>query len=366
MQQDLFSKERMTMTDFNQNMNQTNNASESFERFNSDGTRKKSKKDRKKGTGILFVLLAVAVLIIFGNSMVVTKQNQFKLVRQFGRVQRVITQAGLTFKIPFVESVDTIPKQLLLYDLPASDVITSDKKTMILDSYVLWHVTDPLKFAQTLSCSVNNAESRIDAIVYNATKNTISNMKQDEVIRSRDGKMTITVNEENPDVTNNDLILSGEKEEVIEITSLTEEIMGQINHVEEQYGIEIVVVDVKKLDLPDDNKQAVYARMISERENIAAQYRAEGRSEAKMIENTTDKEVSIMLSDAQAKAEATIAEGEAEYMRILSDAYASPEKMDFYSFVRALDAVKNSITGANKTIILSDDSPVAQIFNGQY
>lgn len=356
------------MADYNQNMNYTNNAGDNVERFNSDGTKKKGKGDKKKGSGVGFalVLLLVIAAIVLGNSMVITKQNQFKLIRQFGRVQRVVTESGLTFKIPFVESVDTIPKELLLYDLPASDVITSDKKTMIVDSYVLWHVTDPLKFAQTLSCSVTNAESRIDAIVYNATKNTISNMKQDEVIRSRDGKMMITVDETETDVTNNDMVLSETKEEVIEITSLTEEIMGQINHVEEQYGIEIVVVDVKKLDLPDDNKQAVYARMISERENIAAQYTAEGKSEAKMIENTTDKEVSIMLSDAQAKAEATIAEGEAEYMRILSDAYANPEKMDFYSFVRALDAVKGSITGDNKTIILSDDSPIAQIFNGQY
>ena len=127
-----------------------------------------------------------------------------------------------------------------------------------------------------------------------------------------------------------------------------------------------MTVEVKKLDLPDDNKQAVYTRMISERENIAAQYTAEGKSEAKIIENTTDKEVSIMLSDAQAKAEATIAEGEAEYMRILSDAYSDPEKTDFYSFVRALDALKESISGDNKTVILSDDSPIAQIFTGQY
>lgn len=356
------------MADYNQNMNYTNNTADNIEHFSSDGSKKKNKGNKKKGSGVGFtlVLLLVIAVIVLGNSMVITKQNQFKLIRQFGRVQRVVTESGLSFKIPFIESIDTIPKQLLLYDLPASDVITSDKKTMIVDSYVLWHVTDPLKFAQTLSCSVNNAEGRIDAIVYNATKNTISNMKQDEVIRSRDGKMTITVDESETDVTNNDMIVTEAKEEVIEITSLTEEIMGQINHVEEQYGIEIVVVDVKKLDLPDDNKQAVYARMISERENIAAQYTAEGKSEAKMIENTTDKEVSIMLSDAQAKAEATIAEGEAEYMRILSDAYANPEKMDFYSFVRALDAVKESIAGNNKTIILSDDSPVAQIFNGQY
>ncbi|MBD5551207.1 MAG: protease modulator HflC [Lachnospiraceae bacterium] len=316
--------------------------------------------------GISIAVIIVAAVFLLLNAMVITKENQFKLIRQFGRVERVQTQAGLSFKIPFVESVDTIPKELLIYDLPASDVITSDKKTMIVDSYVLWHVTDPLKFAQTLSGSVSNAEGRIDAIVYNATKNTISNMKQDEVIRSRDGKMTITVEEPASDVKNNDLDLTETMEEVVEITSLTEKIMEQIDRVEDQYGIEILAVEVKKLDLPDDNKQAVYARMISERENIAAQYTAEGKSEAKMIENTTDKEVSIMISDAQAKAEATVAEGEAEYMRILSDAYSDPGKTDFYSFVRALDALKESVNGDNKTVILSDDSPIAQIFNGQY
>ena len=350
------------MADFNQNTNTE------FERFNSDGTRQKNKKEKKGGSKTKTIVIALLLIgiIILANSMVITRQNQFKLIRQFGRVDRVVTNAGLSFKIPFVESVDVIPKELLLYDIAASDVITSDKKTMIVDSYVLWHVTDPLKFAQTLSCSVNNAEGRIDAIVYNAMKNTISNMKQDEVIRSRDGKMTVTVDETEESVTNNDMEVSTEKEEVIEITSLTEEIMAQINHVEDQYGIEIVTVEVKKLDLPDDNKQAVYTRMISERENIAAQYTAEGKSEAKIIENTTDKEVSIMISDAEAKAEATIAEGEAEYMRILSDAYSDPEKTDFYSFVRALDALKESISGDNKTVILSDDSPIAQIFNGQY
>ncbi len=348
--------------------NQTGSNTAEFERFNSDGTRKKSKKEKKGGSkvGIVVMVLAVIAILLFLNCMVITKQNQYKLVRQFGRVQRVITEPGLSFRIPFIESIDTIPKELLLYDLPASDVITSDKKTMIVDSYVLWHVTDPLKFAQTLSCSVSKAEGRIDAIVYNAAKNTISNMKQDEVIRSRDGKMTITVDQTESDVTNNDLQISSETEEVIEITSLTEEIMAQINRVESQYGIEIVAVEVKKLDLPDDNKQAVYTRMISERENIAAQYTAEGKSEAKMIENTTDKEVSIMLSDAQAKAEATIAEGEAEYMRILSNAYSDSEKADFYSFVRAMDALVASMEGGNKTVILSDDSPIAQIFNGNY
>lgn len=349
--------------DFNQNQNQSN---VEYEHFNHNGTKKKNGKEKKKGKGIFIFLILVVLAVVGANSIVITKENQYKLIRQFGRVERVISTSGLSFKIPFIESVDVIPNQLLLYDLPASDVITSDKKTMIVDSYVLWQVDDPLKFAQTLSGSVSNAERRIDTIVYNATKNTISNMKQDEVIVSRDGKMTVTVDQTDADVVGNDLELPAETKEVIEIKSLTEEIMEQIAHTEEQYGIEIVTVEVKKLDLPDDNKQAVYTRMISERENIAAQYTAEGASQAKMIENTTDKEVAIMISDAQAKAEAIIAEGEAEYMRILSEAYSDPEKTDFYSYVRALDALKASMTGDNKTVILSDDSPIAQIFNGNY
>lgn len=349
--------------EYQQNQNQSN---VEYEYFNNNGTKKKGGKEKKKGKGILALFLLFVLIVVGANSLVITKANQYKLIRQFGRVERVIAASGLSFKIPFIESVDVIPNQLLLYDLPASDVITSDKKTMIVDSYVLWRVSDPLKFAQTLSGSVSNAERRIDTIVYNATKNTISNMKQDEVIVSRDGKMTITVDQTDTEMEGNDLDLTEEKKEVIEITSLTEEIMAQIAHTEDQYGIEIVTVEVKKLDLPDDNKQAVYTRMISERENIAAQYTAEGASQAKMIENTTDKEVAIMLSDAEAKAEAIIAEGEAEYMRILSEAYSDPEKTDFYSFVRALDALKASMEGDNKTIILSDDSPIAQIFNGNY
>ena len=286
------------------------------------------------------------------------------MIRQFGKVQRVVTEAGLSFKIPFVQSVDTLPKQILMYDLPASDVITSDKKSMIVDSYVLWQVTDPLKFTQTLSGSVSNAENRINAIVYNATKNTVSSMTQDEVIKSRDGKMTVTVSTTEEEVESNDLILE-ETEEVIEIKSLTEEIMEQIADVEIQYGIEILTVEVKKLDLPDDNKQAVYSRMISERENIAAQYTAEGESQAQMIQNTTDKEVSIMLSEANAQAEQLVAEGEAEYMRILSDAYSDSSRSEFYAFVRSLDAAKESLKGSNeKTLILPSDSPIAQIFGG--
>ena len=189
-------------------------------------------------------------------------------------------------------------------------------------------------------------------------------MTQDEVIKSRDGKMTITAAEAESDVVSNDLILEEAIEEV-EIKSLTEEIMEQLGDYE-QYGIDILAVEVKKLDLPDDNKQAVYTRMISERENIAAQYTAEGESQAQIIRNTTDKEVSIMLSEANAQAEQTVAEGEAEYMKILSDAYSDTSRSEFYSFVRSLDAARESLQGSDdKTLILPADSPLAQVFTGR-
>lgn len=310
---------------------------------------------------------AAVAFFLFLSSIIVTYDNQYKLIRQFGKVQRVVTESGVSFKIPMVQTVNTIPKDIQLYDLAPSDVITSDKKTMVLDSYVLWRVTDPLKFAQTLSGSIVNAENRIDTVVYNATKNAISNMTQEEVIRSRDGQLTVTATEET-ETTGNDLVLADDgtltegKTENVKIKSLTDEIMENLNDVEGQYGIEITTVEVKKLDLPDDNKEAVYTRMISERENIAAQYEAEGEAAAQVIKNTTDKEVAISISQAEADAEKIIAEGEAEYMRILSDAYNDPERSDFYTFVRALDAAKASLTGENKTLILDSDSPIAQVF----
>ena len=279
------------------------------------------------------ILIAIGLFIGL-SCIVVTGEDEYKLVRQFGKIDHVESEAGLSFRVPFIQTVDTLPKKLLLYDLAPSDVITKDKKTMITNSYVLWQITNPVKFAQTLNGSIGNAESRINTVVYNAIKNTISSMSQEEVISGRDGE-------------------------------LTEAIIESIGTTFEQYGIEMLTVETKQLDLPADNKEAVYTRMISERENIAATYTAEGTAEAQKIKNTTDKEVTIMLSEAQKQAEILKAEGEAEYMKILSETYADESKTDFYSFVRSLDALKASVTGDNKTVILSEDSPIAQIFNGQ-
>ena len=287
---------------------------------------------KSKKIGILIGVSAVVIAV--GASVTVTQQNEYKLIRQFGKVDRVISSSGISFKIPFIESTQSLPKETLLYDLAASDVITKDKKTMISDSYVLWKISDPLKFAQTLNSSVESGESRINTAVYNATKNAISSMSQDQVITSRDGE-------------------------------LSDMVMEAIGTNMDQYGIELLKFETKQLDLPDDNKEAVYERMISERDNIAATYKAEGNSEAKVIRNKTDKEVAIQISDAKKQAEILEAEGEQEYMKILAQAYGEEDRSEFYSFVRSLDALKTSMKGEDKTVILSADSAIAQIFEGK-
>ena len=287
-----------------------------------------------KGKKIGILIGVSAVVVAVGASVTVTQQNEYKLIRQFGKVDRVISSSGISFKIPFIESTQSLPKETLLYDLAASDVITKDKKTMISDSYVLWKISDPLKFAQTLNSSVESGESRINTAVYNATKNAISSMSQDQVITSRDGE-------------------------------LSDMVMEAIGTNMDQYGIELLKFETKQLDLPDDNKEAVYERMISERDNIAATYKAEGNSEAKVFRNKTDKEVAIQISDAKKQAEILEAEGEQEYMKILAQAYGEEDRSEFYSFVRSLDALKTSMKGEDKTVILSADSPIAQIFEGK-
>ena len=286
---------------------------------------------------VIPTLCALLILIFLIGGMVVTQPNEYTIIRQFGAVVKIIDQPGLSLKMPFLQSASTLPRTEMLYDLAASDVITSDKKSMVADSFVLWKIDDPLRFIQTLSGSVATAESRLDQAVYNSLKTVISSMKQEAVISGRDGE-------------------------------LAEAIMENLRRTSnfESFGIHVLAIETKRLDLPDENKSAVYERMISERENIAASYSAEGAAQAKEIRNDADKEVDITISAAKAQAEKLKAEGEAEYMRILSAAYDTQEKADFYEFVRALDMARSSLTGKDKTLVVGKDSPIAQIFSGSW
>lgn len=289
------------------------------------------KTKKRAGLGAV-VLLVILALVLLGSSLIVTRSNEYSVIRQFGRVVGIRSEPGISFKLPLIQTVDKMPNTVLLYDLPVSDVITQDKKTMVADSFILWKITDPQRFIQTLNGSVANAESRLSNLVYNSMKNTISGMTQAEVISGRNGALAGAIRE-------------GVGESL------------------DAYGVELIAVETKHLDLPDDNKEAVYQRMISERNNIAASYTAQGESDAQMIRSQTDKEVQIMLSAAEADAQKLEGEGEAEYMRILSDAYADPAKAEFYSFVRSLDAARASLGGSGSNVLFLDrSSPLAEIF----
>lgn len=280
--------------------------------------------------------LIVAVILVFAflsTSMFTVNKGEYAVVKQFGKVVTIYDQAGLKFKIPFIQTVDTLPNKELIYDLPISEVITKDKQTMVADSFALWKITDPKRFISNLNGSMANATSRIEMLVYNAMKNEISSRTQEEVISDRTGKLASDITE-----------------------------VAKPNF--EQYGIELLSVETKHLDLPYDNKESVYNRMISERGNISAAYAAEGEKEAQIIRSETDKEVAITVAEANAQAAQLIAEGEAQYMKTLSKAYNDPSRADFYEFVRALDAAKESLNAKNgqNVLILDKDSPLVDIF----
>lgn len=290
-------------------------------------------KEKKKGgyKWLVIVVLLFGIYLATDSFLVVTYPNEYKVIKQFGKIVDIRETPGLSMKVPVIQTAETIENEVLLYDLAVSDVMTKDKKSMIADCFVLWRIEDPYKYTQTLSAQKSNAEFRIDTIVYNSLKNVISSMSQEEVISGRDGELAAAIEE-------------------------------NIGNTLEQYGITLLAVETKSLDLPDENKNAVYERMISERNNIAATYKAEGEEEAKEISNNTNAEIIVMQSEADAQAAEIIAKGEAEYMRILSDAYNDSDKAEFYIFLRSLDAAKKTMTGNNKTLIIDETSPIAQIF----
>ena len=358
----------------------------------------------KKRTAVIILVLVAAFLLV-ETASVITYPNEYKVIKTMGKISRVTTEPGFSLRIPLVQSETTISKSRQLYDIAPTEIYTSDKKKMEVDAYIIWRVTDPIKFTQTLNSSKANAESKISAMVYGALKATVSSTSQEELIASRDAALDMTVEEdilsdvEIQDITSEDLQENAQAadgtqpagsapaadgtqpqetseqpqetpdgmkviDENTRVISLSNKILEQLDkdYDPEQYGIEIQMVKIKKLDLPDENKDAVYNRMITERKNIAAAYKAQGESEAQKIRNMTDRETEVMLSEANAKAARLEAEGEAEYMKILSDAYNDPDKAEYYLFVRQLDAAKKSLKNGNTTLFLDSDSPLASIF----
>lgn len=287
-------------------------------------------KKMKKTVGIGLLLF---IVIVTYSSMVITNADEYVLIKQFEKVVRVESNPGLSFRMPFLQSVQRIPSYKMISDLAPSDVTTKDKKVMTVDSFVIWSIEDPVKYLSSLNASKEKAEVRLGNVVYNSIKNVLSSTNQADIISGRDGDLAKTITE-------------------------------NIGGVMDSYGILIYAVETKRLDLPDSNKESVYQRMISERNNIAAQYTADGEYQSSLIINETDKAVKETIAKAEAEAEKIKAEGEAKYMQILSEAYNDESKAEFYNFVRSLDALKASMKGNNKTIVLDSDSEMARILSG--
>lgn len=282
--------------------------------------------------GIVTLVLMLAVVGLFG-SMYSVAENEYACVVRFSKIVDTVDTAGLHFKIPFIDNIRFFPRDVQLYDINPSEVLTSDKKNMTVDSYVLWEISDPLTFFQTVG-TMGEAERRLDAATYTTLKNLMGTLGQDAIINQEDG---------------------GERNKIYD------NIGREVAEITKQYGINVVDVKIKRLDLPADNEQAVYSRMISERNQIAEKYRADGEYEASIIINDVDKQVNIIISDAQAEAAKLEAEGEAEYMRMLAEAFNTDDKKRFYQFTLALDALRASLSGEEKTVVLGADAELVKM-----
>ena len=291
--------------------------------------------DAMKKTAIILVTVLLLFLLLL-NSAYTVEENQFACTVRFSEIIGTTGEAGLHFKLPFVDSVKYFSKATQFYDIPPSEVLTSDKQNMTADCYVLWRIEDPKKFYQTLG-TTGAAEQRLDAITYNELKTVMGTLAQADIINMEDGA---------------------------ERNNIYEGINAKVDAQAKTYGITVEDVKIKRFDLPQSNENAVYSRMISERNQMAEKYTADGNYDASIIRNDVDKQVNIIISNAQAEAAKLEAEGEAEYMRMLAEAYDSDDKKDFYEFTIALDALKQSLTGDEKTIILDSDSALAQILTG--
>ena len=286
--------------------------------------------------GIIIGIVIALVLIVGLNSLFVVEEDEYACTVRFSQIIDTTGVAGLHFKVPFLDSVRYFSKATQFYDIPPSEVLTSDKQNMTVDCYILWSISDPKLFYQALG-TTGVAEDRLDNLTYNQLKTVMGTLAQADIINMNDGA---------------------------ERNDIYEGIATAVDSEAVKYGIHVEDVKIKQFDLPESNLNAVYSRMISERNQMAEKYTADGNYEASIIRNDVDKQVNIMVSNAQAEAAKLEAEGEAEYMKLLAKAFNSQDKKDFYEFTLALDALEKSLTGSQKTVILDADPALAQILMG--
>lgn len=273
----------------------------------------------KKGT--LLIVLIVAILFLANLSLFIVDETKQAIVLQFGKPIREIKDPGLNWKLPFIQNVVFFEDRLLVYDAAPTEIITKDKKTLIVDNYARWKIVDPLKFLQTVR-DLNGAQARLDDIIYSELRVDLGLFDMSEIVSERREGIMKRVTE-----------ISNEKASI--------------------YGIEIVDVRIKRVDLPPENEKFIFDRMRAERERIAKQYRAEGQEESAKIIAETEREKTVILAEAYKSAQILKGEGEAESVKIYAESFN--QDPEFYKFYRTLEAYR--LTFKDKTtVLLSTDN----------
>lgn len=281
----------------------------------------------RKLSGPVVLLIVVAALLSF--SVFTITETQQGVVTQLGKPVRVVKSPGIHLKIPFIQQISYFEDRLLDYDSAPTEVVTKDKKALVVDNYSRWRITDPLLLLQTVR-DENGAQARLDDIIYSELRVELGQHDLIEIVATKR-------------------------------TQIFEKVIRASNEKAREYGIEIADVRVKRADLPVENEKAVYGRMRAERERIARQYRSEGKEEALKIRSETDKQKTILLAEAYEKEQRLRGEGDAEAVRIYAEAYQ--RDTDFYDFIRTLDAYKKSLKDKT-TVILPPDSEFLRFLKG--
>jgi len=263
-----------------------------------------------------------AILVFLGlTSIFIVDETEQVVVLQFGKPVRIITEPGLHIKVPFpIQEKNVFDNRLLEYDSPPEEILSKDKKSLIVDNYVRWKIVDPLQFLKTVQ-AIPTALSRMDDIVYSELRRELGTHDMVEIITEN-------------------------REELMETVTVAS------NKATQDYGIEVVDVRIRRVDLPSQNEESIYARMDAERKRQANKFRSEGEEEAQKIRATTDRDKTIILADAYKQAERIRGEGDAKAVEVYADAYSADPK--FYEFVRTLDAYKKIIDDKTMLVLPSD------------
>lgn len=307
----------------------------SFDIDNSNNVQEmKKRSDPKTGRNFLFIGVLIISLFLLFNSAFILKPNEYAVIRQFGKIVKVADSEGLKFKVPLVQSKSIVPKNILFYDVPPAEINTLDKKRIVVDYYSLWEITDPVMMIETLR-TIEGAESRLSDIIYSNVRNELGKLDYGSII--------------NPDDNDRGGFDKLVQEDVNKLLTANKN------------GIQIVDIQIKRIDLPESNEKSVYSRMISERETKAQEYLSQGNAEAKKITANVDREAQEIIARANSKAESIIAKGEGEAAKIYNNVYG--QDAEFFKLYTTLESYKTTID-EETVIMLPVDSPYLKYLKG--